>query len=791
VSRIKEAAVTARAEDGVEAPLLGRRVLEVSTRASGAYCGRLLHLLGASVTRVSLPTTADCPPELVADFEASVHSGKSHVSPDEAPALKSLLDGTHVVVVDSRHDDALDGLAVQLTRDLLRGLRKGCALVDISGHRDPGYAGGNGSGAAGAPPATPLTESALTAMSWSLGHPRQAPLTLPADLPDYLAGTEAAGATALALLIQALAPEQEQEWDIAATDVLASYVGQICANFLPYERPWRRDGARASMSGGSYPAAMFPCRDGHVSIMCRTPKDWQGLLRAMGNPEWSVAERFRDARVVARFHADEADPHLLAWTRAQTRDEVFALGKEHGFPVAPVLTMSESLELEQFAFRDFLPKEDGSLAVPGAPWKLSGAASAERQPLREVTEASRWPAGPVSLAAPLAGLRVLDLSWVWSGPMVTAALRDLGAEILKVEHRGRADPARLRGAALRDGVAVEGPELEVTPYFNQMNHGKRSVAIDISTEAGANLILDLAAECDVVVENMRPGALERRGLDYDRLAERNPGLVVLSMSLMGQTGPMSELGGYAPVMSGLAGLDSLVGYSADDLIGLYNPALGDPNGAAHALTVLLAALVGRRKTGLGAWIDIAQVEAMVSIQRVAVAEAQRRGTNDVGGNGHAVWWPHGTWLCAGDDDWLSVAVRTDAERLRLTTILGLTEVPAMADLDAALSHWALHRPAEEAADILLKVGIPAAPVLSFEKLADSEWARDRTVAAVVEHPFLGKQAIFSLPWKCSGAAYPATEPAPLLGADTNAVLSEVLGLDAVDLAALRMRKAIE
>jgi crotonobetainyl-CoA:carnitine CoA-transferase CaiB-like acyl-CoA transferase len=763
--------------------LAGINVLEVSTRASGAYCGRLLSDLGASVIRVDLPLTVDCSDEVLSDLVISLHRGKVAVGTD-GPALERAARAADILVVDSRHDDALDGHAVTVSQRMLDAVSADCAVIDVAGHRRADLTPGGSESV----PAAPITESAMAAMSWSLGHRGEAPLTLPRDTPEYLAGTEAAGAAVLAALVQTIAPGTPQQWDVTVTDVLAYYVGQICANFIPYERPWHRDGARASMSGGSYPAAMFECLDGHVSIMCRTPREWAGLVSAMGDPAWSQEERFHDARTVARFHADEADKHLQAWVGAHSRAEVFELGHAHGFPVAPVNSIREMLDMDHFALRGLFDEVEG-IKVPGTPWRLQegpvGDVPATSDSIRD------WPAAGTSTSAPLQGLRVLDMSWVWSGPMVTAALRDLGAEVIKIEHRGHADPARLRGPALHDGVPVDGPALEVTPYFNQMNHGKRSVAVDITTDAGRELILDLAAQCDVVVENMRPGAMARRGLAYEKLAKRNPSLVMLSMSIMGQTGPMRGTGGYAPVMSGLAGIDSVMGYSSEDLIGLFNPALGDPNGAGHSLAALLAGLVHQRRTGRGTWIDLAQVEAMIGIQRAPIVEAQRHGQAEVMGNSHSRWWPHGTWRADGDDAWVAVAVRTATERARLAALIGVAEVPDRSTMEAAVEQWVRSRPAHKAVREIAGIGIPVSKVLSFEELMGSAPASRREYSTPVDHPYLGVQSIFTVPWRVNGHGFAATSAAPLLGSDTDEVLGSILGLTTDELTSLRAERAIE
>ncbi|GAA2901122.1 hypothetical protein GCM10010472_69210 [Pseudonocardia halophobica] len=760
--------------------LAGLRVVELSTRVAGAYCGRILRLHGATVSRWVAPTMADCPPGLLTLLEESLHEGKTTLGPD-GPSADDLA-RADVVVVDSLHDDAYDGAWTAATRRALERVPAGCPVVDVSAHAEQ-LRERSGAPRAAPEPGGSLTASAASAMSWSIGSPGLEPLALPYDLADYLAGTEAAGAAALALAVGAAgAGVPNDYWDISAGDVVSSYVGQICAVFLPFGRPWVRDGPRATGSGGFYPGAMFRCRDGQLTLVCRTDREWAGLRKAMGDPEWSREPRFADAREVARSHADEADRYVSAWTESHTCAEITALGQEFGFAVAQVLTPAQGARLEQFAHNGFVERDSaGAGTRPGRPWRVLDAA--------EVGVGAPLALRPTP-ERPLAGLTVLDLSWVWSGPMLTAQLADLGAEVLKVESRSRPDPARSRGRALRDGVPLEGPDLEVSTYFGQMNRGKRSLALNIGTEEGADVVRRLAATVDVVVENMRPGALDRRSLGYADLATANPGLIMLSMSMMGQEGPMRGLGGYAPVMSGLAGADAIVGYSPDQRIGLYNPSLGDPNGAAHAMTCLLAALVRRQRTGRGGWVDVAQIACLMATARAALIEDVHLGEARVPGNGHAVFWPHGAFRCAGEDEWVALAVRTDRERERLRGVVGgtWTEPTGAAD---AVRRWADRQDAATAAFLLRGANLDAARIDSFERLADSGWAKERRLSAVLDHRYLGPQPVFHSPWKRDGRVFSAPTPAPLLGDSTESVLRERLGVDDDQLAVLRAAGAIE
>lgn len=754
--------MTARTEDArlrsaqVSSLLDGVTVLEVSTRVSGAYCGHLLALLGADVTRVAGRIEADASPGQLDALLASLHRGKEEI---DASSSVDFVESAQLVVidVDPREEVANDVRA--LSEAVRRAANGVCKIVDLAD-----FVTTEADSATRYIRQTSLTASSISGMSWAIGSPGREPLSLPYDLPDYLAGSEGAAAACALLLGDSMSSA------VNATSTIANYVGQICSNFVPYGRPWQRSGPSASMSGGSYPAAMFQCSDGHVSIMCRTNREWEALKDAMGRPEWTLAPGFDDARVVAREHSAIADVHLSAWVGAHTRAEMLELSEKFAFPVAPVLGTAEALESRAIAPSEKLrPSADGAGKEFGAPWDMTALTDAAAAVSQRSWQPQNVP------GQPLAGLRVLDLSWVWAGPMVTGILRDLGADVIKVESRTHPDPSRIRDGALVDGRPAPGPSLETSAYFNQLNSGKRSVAIDIATPEGRDLVLSLAAQVDVVVENMRPGALTRRGLDYAALSAVNPGLVMLSMSIFGHTSSLARVGGYAPVMSGYSGLDAVVGYGADDLIGLFNPALGDPIGASHATTGLLAALNRRVRTGEGAWVDVSQVEAMFSILR---RNALDSAASPVPGNRHNTWPLQDILRCSGPDSWLAVSVVNDAQRARLAEHLS---VGGGEDLHEAVAAWASELSAEAAEDILRSLGIAATAVNSFEQLRDTGWHKHRGLVSLAEQHHLPNQTIFHTPWTIDGFELTRSTEAPLLGQHTTQVLVDVLGLSTDDI----------
>jgi crotonobetainyl-CoA:carnitine CoA-transferase CaiB-like acyl-CoA transferase len=770
-----------------ESVLAGVRVLEISTHVAGAYCGKVLGQLGAHVTRWGPATDVLGLERTRRVAQAFLHQGKLDHGLDLAPVDAALAQADIIIL---EHLDAGHPLAQTIEDILARraAVRDEAVVVQLA----PAMADGQ------ALPGCALTSAAWSAMTCAIGEPAREPLTLPYDLASYEAGISAAAA-ALAGLLGGFGIARGPV-EIAERDVLANFVGILTQNYLPFGRPWRRDGRIPFMSGGVYPCGLFVCSDGYIAVYCRGDGEWKGILKAMGDPDWSREERFRDPRIVARHHAAEADSHFFPWLARQTRQQLIDLGMKFGFPVGSVRGIEEVLHDEQFEYRKSLQElavaGERPVQVPGVPWRLYEApvsAAAAGQTAARLAAAAARDAQARSPASLLRGLRVLDLSWVWSGPMVTSMLADLGAEVLKIEHPSKLDSVRLRGRPQKDGVELQGPSTELNPWFNQLNHGKRSVVLDMKSAQDQATLRKLAESCDVVVENMRPGALVKSGLGYAELSAANPSIVMLSMSMAGQSGPLSQMKGYAGIMSAMAGLESLVGYELADgtksLSGMTKTALGDPNAAMHAITMLMAALHRRRKTGRGLWIDLAQTDAILAILGAPVIESQLYGRPGVMGNRHPLYAPHGQYPCTGSDQWVAIAVHDDA---RWQSFCGVAALPsALAELDAparverwrdidqAVAAWTAQHSREQVMAALAPLRIAVAPVTSYEELMASPWKRERQLTQVVNHPWLGEQEIFVPPWRFGGQLPGVNAPAPLLGADTEAVLNPLFAHAAV------------
>jgi crotonobetainyl-CoA:carnitine CoA-transferase CaiB-like acyl-CoA transferase len=257
-----------------------------------------------------------------------------------------------------------------------------------------------------------------------------------------------------------------------------------------------------------------------------------------------------------------------------------------------VNTCADVLALDSFAER--WRRFEGSPALaPDLPFTLVESAAVEPAP------------------KPLQGLRVLDLAWVWSGPAVSTALGDLGADVVKIESATRPDNTRLRGASLVRPPRSDAPSMEVTEYFHALNRGKRSVALDLKTEAGREMLRELADQADVIIENLSPGVMERWGIAPETVLESNPACTFISMRGFGDHTSLGGLRAYAGVLTSAAGVEDLVRYEGEAPIGGMTVGFSDAFAASQALLLALAGVHCAAHRGHGAAITLSQFECAV------------------------------------------------------------------------------------------------------------------------------------------------------------------------------------
>ena len=390
---------------------------------------------------------------------------------------------------------------------------------------------------------------------------------------------------------------------------------------------------------------------------------------------------------------------------------------------------------------------------------------------------------------PLSGIRVLDFTWAWAGPFCTLQLAHLGAEVIRLETSKRVCVTR--------GIPpfadnVPGPNR--AGYFNQYNQGKRSVLLNLAKPEAAEIARQMAKHCDVAVENFAAGVMEKLGLGYSRLREMKPDIVMLSISGYGQYGPYRGYVGYGPPAASLTGFFSTSGYEGGppSEIGV---SYADPNAGIFAATALMSALVHRARTGEGQYIDLSQWEAALVLMPEAMLEFAMNGKQpERAGNHDRVMSPHECYRASGDDKWVSIAVGTDDEWRALCKVMGQ---PSLADdsrfrtaalrkqneaaLDQIVTAWTSQHDRWEITEKLQRAGVAAFPPLSNKDLTEDRHMRERGYLVELEHPEVGCRTHAGIPWTMSGTPCQVRKPAPLRGADTESVLTSLLGYTKADI----------
>jgi crotonobetainyl-CoA:carnitine CoA-transferase CaiB-like acyl-CoA transferase len=374
---------------------------------------------------------------------------------------------------------------------------------------------------------------------------------------------------------------------------------------------------------------------------------------------------------------------------------------------------------------------------------------------------------------PLAGIRVLDFSWVIAGPTATRYLAAMGADVIKVEAPGRGDPGR-------------GSELHTV-----LGQAKRGIVLDLKKPDAIAVARTLAAKSDVLVENFATGVMDRLGRGADALQAINPNLVYVSASGLGRSGPEAHAVAYGTLLqcyAGFAGLNRHPG--VPPRVGL---AWLDPMCGLMLAFITAAALWHRRRTGGVARIDFSMLEAMLWTMAEPLLAEQLGASPQPVGNRSDRHAPHGAYRCAGDDDWISLAVTDDEEWRRLCAV-----VPALSPLaqlgraqrteqrqtiDDTLAAWVLPQAAASAAQKLLHAGIPAAALATSRDLVGCHHLRERGFWDAN-----GAGVLPGLPWRASFGRISGA--APGLGADTDTVLRDVLDIPPEGIAALRQSGAL-
>ena len=621
-----------------------------------------------------------------------------------------------------------------------------------------------------------------------------------------------------------------QHVDVSVQEVMAAL---HCGYFLPrYIFSGGVVGLRHGRAGGAqpYPHTVLPCKDGLVTLVAPKIDQWIRFLGLMGSPAWANEPRYRNRRAMQWEYKAEVDALVMPWFADKTKAELLDLFLRHRIPFAPIMDGQDLADSDHLRVRGALGEQElsggGAFLAPTSPFRFSRSTSRSGRAPRlgehgraataeAVGGAQTSPAVVPPGAAPLAGIRVLDLGTAWAGGIAGRILGDFGADVIKVESWSHMDGSRMGKPIVVDdtagGDAGSLPDLQ--PGFHVHGRSKRSVALNLRAAEGMELLLGLVAESDVLIHNFTPRVSRSLGLGADRLRAVNERLVVVGQSVAGDGGPLSDYTGYASTVASLAGLAQGIGYEGEEPVASVEGIYTDVISATMTVYGVLVGLIERAASDTGQAIDVSQWEALMTLVPEPIIEHSMTGRGRLSeGFRHPLLCPHGNYPTLHDPDdetqtgaWISVAVGTDDEWRSLLGALASHGTPAegadgwtLADrhgqrsvIDAWLAGWTATVDVDTAQRHLQAAGVAAFRVANIADVFVDEQLGHRGTFISVEHPLVGDEPMPGLPWNFSDSPCAVRRRAPLLGEHSREVLAEVLGVDDARYAELVASGAVE
>jgi len=795
------------------------RILDLSDER-GLFCSRILSELGADVVHVEPPAGSE------ARLPGPHAGGK--VDPERSLTWWAMARGNRSVALDLDEDSdrAKFHDLVRFADILVESAEPGSWEGRGLGYQDLSAVNprlvwvsitpfGSDGPKAGYESTDLIVQASSGAMTVT-GEADRAPLRA-AGVPAWThAAAEAAGGALIALR-EALHSGKGQR-----VEVSAQRATNLTAQFsLPSEQVGAKPTPRAggfSLHGIDFPF-IWKAADGYVSLTVAIDpvnKPFLDRLLQFLVDEGHEAEGVTDIDWVAHIRlirsGDRPREDLLALREAlavfietRTKGDLFAAALDRRLLLVPVSTFDDLLESPQLGHREFWNEEelpDGSMAhLPDHLIRSTLARPMDRSPaprvgqhtaevLAENRETPEELGGDLDL--PLSGIKVLDMMWVMAGPYSTGILAQYGADVVRVENEARLDTARLL-APWYDGKVGK----ETSMGFASINVNKQSITVDPNTEEGREVILELVQWADIVTESFSPRAMTKWGLDYESLRKIKPDLIMLSSCLMGQDGPYAYVAGYGTMGTAAAGLVQPTGWSDRKPNGPYG-AYTDYCAPRITVATLMAALDHRRRTGEGQYLDQSQIESTLNYAAPAFLDRQVNGTKwDRLANSDPEMYPHGVYPALGDDEWVAVACRDDADWSRICTLLDTEEWigegveerrERSEEIDAALGNWIASKTPMEVEHAFQAAGVPAHGVVHTGSSPDPQLDHlDHVVE--VDHIDHGKRPIERTRIELKRTPARPTH-FPKLGQHTEEVLRRVLGYDDARIAELRAAGAL-
>lgn len=662
--------------------------------------------------------------------------------------------------------------------------------------------------------ARPATEFTLQAMAggWiGRGNADREPLAAGGDHGDWAVSVFAANG-ALAAWFRSRVSGVGELIDVSVLDAMHLTQSFFAATFEGGAgRPYR------SVRSPTVPLN-HPTLDGFVGFQITTGQQWLDFCIMVERPDWA------EDKALSRFETRanrvaELTQVVDAWTSERTTAEVVELASLFRLPVAPINDGRSIAEFEQVAARGWVATNPVSgVSQPAPPYFFNGDIGPRQPgpaPRLDPThipnlppQAERVPLAGSTAKLPFEGLRVLDFTAFWAGPIIAHFFAILGADVIHVESIQR--PDGIRAATIRHDMSDGW--WEASPFFAGTNTNKRDLTLDMSRPEARDLAMQLVAQSDVLVENFSSRVMQNWGLTYEKLREINPRLIMVRASGFGNSGPWKDHVAYATTVEQASGLAWVTGY-ADDRPEMTGGAC-DPIAGSHAAYAIMLALAARERTGEGMLLETPQFTTGFNLSAEQLIEYSANGIV-LGRNSNRSWVhaPQGAYRAADwdppyatmpKDDWVAVSVTSPKEWAALCEVIGAAELAADPELstphgrmqrhdeiDQAIAAWVRPLPAEQAAARLTDAGVPASRFAAQAGLHLLPDVIARDLYEEVDQPVLGVVPIVGYPARFEhGPDRIHRSPAPTLGQHNFEILTELLGVSEDDVARLEAEALI-
>jgi len=815
-----------------EEVLRGLKVVELAQGVAGPYVGKLFADFGAEVIKIEPPGSGDecrhlppladkVPSPEASGFFAYLNANKLSVSLDlwseEGNHQARDLCNSADIVIESSPPGTLNDLNLGYTD--LHAANPDIILTSVSWFGQDGpYSQYKG--------ADPIIHG-LTGLAFNIG-PVEGPPTLPGGYQaQFVGGIAAFIATMGALLgLKNNFHSQHVDTSIFEANICFTETGVAAFANIGISGP-RHTRLGINRYAPTFPMGIYPCKEGWIGITTLTPAQWFSLCDLIGMPELKKNPDY--LTTAGRMgKADELDEIFFSCFLDRSAEDWFHLAQDQRIPFAMVPDMAGLLSLAHFrnrgAYSSIRHPNLGIFEAPAVPFKLmktpalnGGTAPTLGQHNKDIFRddpflisdsesglsihtGTEIPVDTGRKPFILSGIRVIDMSMGWSGPLAARHLGDMGAEVIKVE--AIQHPDWWRGWDMTKEWFEE-KLYEKASSFNTVNRNKLGITLDLTTPEGSDLLKRLVKLSDVVIENNAASVLPKLRLDYPNLKKINSRLIMASLPAFGVTGDWKNYRAYGSTVEQASGLPHLTG-KPDWPPTMLHVALGDAVAGLNAVAAVLLALFHKQKTGEGQQIDISQVECLFPLASQGLIQQSMTGqAPERYGNRHPIYAPHGVFPCAGEEEWVTILVTHQDEWQALCRSMGRDDLARdrflsessqrkerEAELETIISEWTGKYDPGTLMNDLQAVGVPAGIVRPARELLEDPQLLERDFFEWMEKEHMGIQLNAKAPYRIPNGYRGIQTPTPCLGEHNETVLCGLLGLSKEELQQLEAKGII-